>query len=650
MTYWQRARIRLSAAWSRLRTSALGRRRTIRIAAASIAGVVFVTLLLLAMFPVGVLRGIAEDKLSEEFGAPVHIGALSRLDSVSFTPDILVRDVRIAQPAWAGKGDFLKAREIRTTLPIFALLAGKPSPRSIEVAGLDIALVRDAQGNSNWGGRARQPGSDRDPLDLAKLIVRDSRFSLRDAKRRLALSGTILADSQNGLRLSATGRFNGAPASLSARGAPLRNAARGTPWPFSVTLESAPLDLEAKGSMAGALNADDVTMTMTARGTSLKELDHVIEAGLFGTQDIALAGKVRRKGEDWFIDSLDGKIGRSTLHARATVLKRDDRTKIDATIKAPAFDFDDLADDAGLAAARAKEARIGKRVLPDTRIDLSRMGPTDGIIRFTIDRLLIEGGSAFRSLKGELKLDRRLLTLEKAVAGLDRGQVTGWVKIDSRQKTPIFSTELRVEGTSLETLIGSPDMIGGPLRGLVRVTGPGTTIREAFGNASGKIVFTANRGQMDRAAAFVLGQDLGGAIGEKLGGDDAMVPMRCAILSFQAEKGVLAPSPLLIDTAISSGRGRGQINLRDERVSLTLRGAAKKKAALKLVDPLRIDGTLSEPRIVVDGKGGKQGGGILRSIGRSIGSALGLRKDEQAAGGLPASLVNCDALIASALR
>lgn len=629
--------------------------RKAKIAVAAVLITLLAMLLVAAAFPVGLLKGAAERRLSAEFGAPVTIGSLSRTRAFSFAPEIVVSNLRIVQPAWAGKGDFLKVARASVQLSIFDLLAGNVDPRSIAVTGLDAALVRDAEGNSNWAGRAGMPSSESgNGSSLDRLLIDKSRFTLRDAKRRLNVAGTITANAATGLAIDAAGSFDGAPATIKARGKAVVGRRASDAWPFSASMTSGTLDITASGTTAGPLNLRDMKMKMTARGSSLKKLDHVIEAGLFGTQDIDLAGSVRHVGEDWFIDRLSGTIGRSQINARATVLKRGGRTKIDATIDAPQFDFDDLADDAGLAAARAKEARIGERVIPDTRIDLSRMGPTDGVIRFSIARLLVEGGSVFQSLKGNLTLDHRILKLENAIAKLDAGRMTGWVKVDSTKRIPIFSTELRVEGARLETLVGQPDMIAGPVQGLVRITGSGTTIREAFSSGTGKIAFAAGRGAMNRAAAFVLGQDLGGAIGQKLGDDDAMTPLTCAILAFDAKNGVLRPSPFLIATAVSRGSGRGQINLDGETVALTVAGASKDKPALKLVDPLRIGGTFSSPSITVDSqpaKGKGSGKEIIRSIGRSIGSALGLRKDDgPTMKAVPVSTGNCKELTRSALR
>ena len=629
--------------------------RRIRTGAIAVAGVVLLALLVLGTFPVGLLRGTAEKRLSAAFAAPVEIGDLTRGEFFSFTPEIILRDLRIGQPEWTGTGDLLTVRQASARIPVVSLITGQVAMRSLSVSGLRLALVRDEEGRSNWAGRQDQQRSDdQNPLELEQLVIEDSRFSLHDGKRRLDLAGTISADRSKGLGISATGTFNGTPARFSFTGSRLTAADARSDWPFRARLTSDLLDLAADGTMAGALNTRDMALKVQARATSLEQLDRVIEAGLFGTQDIDLSGTIRHRGEDWFIDTLKGTVGQSEIDAKGSVIKRGERSLVDATIRAPRLDFDDLSDDAGLAAARTKEARIGPRVIPDTKIDLSKIGPTDGKVRIVIDRLVVKGGSAFRSLKGDLSLQQRILRLDNLEVTLTKGRVTGWVKVDSTERTPAFSTELRVEGTSLDTLIGDPDTISGPLRGLVRITGSGSTIRQAFANGNGKIAFVADQGSVNRTAAFVLGRDLGGAIVQKLRDGDARASLRCAVLAFTAKNGVLQPDPLVIATEISNGRGSGRIDLDGETIALVINGSTGGDAALELADPIRVAGTLSHPAISIDNgasNGAGSGGGVIRAIGRSIGSALGLRKkDDREPVPSAGPSANCRALSASALK
>jgi len=629
--------------------------RRLRIALAGTGASLLLAILAIGAFPVSLLRGTVERELSDAYGAPVTVGALERDSFFSFSPEITVRELRIRQPDWAGEGYLLSLENARAQIPIFSLLTGNVDLQTLHVRGLELNLVRDQDGKSNWSGpNSEQDNADSQPLKLEKLIIEDSRFSLRDAKRRLDISGTLSADLAHGLVIEAAGEFDGRPAKLTARGSQLAENAAQSDWPFALQLESPALNLNVEGTMAGALNVRDMKANVEAQGSDLKQLDYLIEAGLFGTQEIDVSGVVRRKGADWFIDNLEGTIGRSHIKAEGSVLKRDGRTKIDADIHSNALDFDDLADDAGLAQARALEARIGERVIPNTRIDLSKMGPTDGEIRFTVDRLLIEGGSAFRTLRGKLSLDHRVARIDELNVGLESGRMSGWIQVDSTGNIPRLTTELRVEGTSLQTLLDQPDMISGALRGLVRIEGSGTTIREAFASGSGKIAFAANSGSVRRTAAHILGEDLGGAISQQLRDGDAMVPLRCAILSFDVNNGILKPSPVMIDTQISKGQGSGQIVLDGERVALRIDGVSKDDTLLALVDPIRVGGTLSAPAISMNGNAPgseDRGGGVLGAIGRSIGSALGLR-DDQSDNSPPPNprSLNCRAMIASALR
>ena len=630
--------------------------RRIRISLAATGGILLAAVLLMAAFPVSLLRGMAEERLSEMYGAPVTIGSMSRDSLFSFSPEITVHDLRIRQPEWAGEGNLLVVESASARIPVFPLFAGNVSLHSLNLSGLEVNLIRKADGTNNWSGPDRgEDDADSEPLPLEELVIANSRFTLRDAKRRLDIAGMLSADQTKGLAVRASGKFDGQPAAITASGSPLGEDADESDWPFVVHMESPNLNLDVEGTMAGALNTRDLQASVKAQASDLKQIDYMIEAGLFGTQEVDVSGNIRHLGKDWFIDNLEGSIGRSHIKAKGSVLKRDGRTKIDADIHSNGLDFDDLADDAGLAQGRALEARIGDRVIPNTKIDLRKMGPTDGVIRFTVDRLLIEGGSAFRTLKGTLTLDHRVVRVDDLTVGLESGRMTGWIQVDSSGDSPRLSTQLRVQGTSLQTMIGQPDTITGELNGLIRIEGSGTTIREAFSRSSGKIAFAANSGTIRRTAAFVLGQDLGGALMQQLRNGEAMVPLRCAILNFDVANGIMKPSPLMIDTEVSKGQGSGQIALDGETVAIRIDGVSKGGAVLSLVDPIRVGGTLSNPAISLTGDApGRESrsGGVLRAIGRSIGSALGLRDDENENQPPPTNprSVNCRAMSVAALR
>ncbi|GEM_PF-329766 len=610
--------------WVRWRR--LLRSTRLRWALAALGALLLLAVLLLGAFPVGLMKERVAQRLSATIGAPVSIGSMGRTPFFSFTPTVELRDMRIAQPDWAGAGDMLRVEAVRTRVALLPALIGRGlRPEAVEARGLMLALVRDETGRSNWSGQGdgKSDGESR-PLDLTDLTISNGRFTLRDARRFLAVAGTLDAGPRQGLAVRAQGRFHEEPVTLSLDGDPIAGRARDAPYPFRLRIESPLLTLSAQGQTIGALDASDMTLALTARAPSLKYLDDIIQAGLFGTQPIDLRAQVRRSGRDWLIDRLEGSVGRSRLTGQATIRKREGRSKIDAAIAFSQLDFDDLADDAGLAEQRALTARIGKRVLPNTRINLAKIGPTDGEIRFSAARLLFRTPSVFRSIKGVLRLDGKVLRVDDVEANLVDGRMTGRMLVDHRTgAAPRLDVDLQFRDGRLGKLLDATENVDAPFGARVALSGRGDTIRAALAGSQGHVGFVAGEGWVSRTAAAVLAQDMGKAIGAVLGDSADRVALRCIAIGFEAREGRLTAAPFLIETAASRSRGEGTIALDGEHIALTIGGTARDPSGLPIVDPIRIGGTLSAPTLELSSLG-KGAGGVLGAVAKSIGSALGI--------------------------
>lgn len=625
---------------------------------AVVLAILILAILLLGAVPASIFRSVISDRLQGASDREVEIGSVSRNGFFSYSPVITIHDVRVAQPTWAGEGDFLTLKSISARVSMLDVLTGSARPDRVRVDGLDISLIRDKNGRSNWKDNDLDDDkNDRGPV-LTELNITNSHFSFADHKRDLSLDGPISVNSKDGLRAEGSGTFLKSKATLLFRGGAIAGIDPEADYPFTVSLQSPALDLTAKGQMQGVLNTDRFTASLSARAPTLKNLDQIIEAGLFGTQPINLRADIRHEDKDWYVEKLNGSIGRSKLSGKATILKRDGRTKIDAEINAATLDFDDLADDAGLARAAALKRRIGPRILPNTRINLSKMGPTDAQMTFTVDRLLSRRETVFRRLKGKLSLNHKVINITNLVVGLKSGQLTGSVQVDHRSGAPKLSTDLTLQGASISDLIGNGDIVTATMRGRIKLSGTGDTFRDALEKADGKAAMVASGGSVRATVAHVLGQNLGGAVKEIIGDPKARVPLRCLVANFKARNGILTPAPLAIDTKVSIGRGEGRIALNGEKISLVLRGGAKGKSAFRIVDPIKISGTLTSPEVSVAGLGKAEDaekpslGDVLKVATKSIGSALGIGdSDEQDKAFIqkPKSL-NCDAIVAAAMR
>ncbi|WP_343528116.1 AsmA family protein [Sphingomonas sp.] len=577
-------------------------------------GLPIILLVILAVFPWGVLRGVVCREATERFGRPVTIGSVQRLDGFGFHPTIMVQNLRIPQAdwagRWAGKDDFAQVARAEIRFSVWPLLKGAFVPEDIRVSGLRLSLVRDKQGRTNWS-RPGEPAEGGSSTDLQGLTITDGVIRYNDAKQDRDATLRIAADPDKGVRAEGTGSVRGAPVRIAFTG----GAVKPGRWPFTAAITGDLLTMKASGTMDRPLDTDAMTLDLTAKADDLKRIDAVIEAGLFQTRAVELAAHVRHDRPRWTITNLKGQIGRSDLAGHLTVDKKQGRTLLDGEVVARQLDFDDLSSAEARAEAAALERRIGPRLVPDTRIDIGKIDSTDGTIRFRVGRVVsAQGTSPITGLAGRMTMDHQLLTLGDIRIALREGVVTGQAVIDQRggAKVPRLSLDLRLSGASVLSLSGQTQ-ITGRVAARAKLTGSGETVRAAIGRSSGRIGLAVANGSLPDRYATALGFDAGAAFM----GDEGRASLRCLVLGVDMKNGTGRADPLIVDTSRSRLDGTGTVSFPDERLALRLTGAPKQGATLRLAGAATVTGTLEKPDLVIP-KQVKSVGNIFKSIGRAI--------------------------------
>ena len=593
--------------------------------------------LFVGFFPVGVLRATAENRLTARFGRPVTIGGLERDATFSFTPTILVRDIRVPQAAWAGTGDFARIGEVRVRIRTLPLLVGRFSPQLIGASGVRMTFVRDAAGRENW--QKPDPGRNAaggDAPRLEGLRITDTVIRYLDAKQDRRFTVQVSVDPRTGLFASGSGNVRGAAVRVSAKGAPITSSTE--PWPFSATIEGPALAMHAQGTMETPLDTRRMTLSMTARAQDLKLIDAMIEAGLIRTQPVTMRADVAHDNSRWRITNLNGTIGRSDIAGDLTVAKEDGRTKLDGTIRSQRMNFDDLASDEGLAAARALERAQGPRIVPNLRVDIGKITSTDGTLSLAIRQVVsTRGPSSITSVRGTLTLDHQRLTVAPLSVGLPKGSIGGRVVVDQRggARSPMVTLDLAIRNSAISALAGTGE-VSGRVDGRIALKGRGETIRAAVGRSTGTIGLVARDGALPARMASLMGFDVARGLTTS---DDARAELRCAVARIEMRGGRGRFDPLVIDTSRSQTRATGGVIFPQETVAATLTGAPKRGSLLRLPGSIRATGTLRDPQVVIP-REVKSAGNIFKAIGRAITGHQGPLATD----------ANCGALAARALR
>ncbi len=545
-----------------------------------------------ATLPIDGFRPKLEKQLADSVGAPVHIGTLERLDSFTLTPRIAIRDLTIAQPAWAGQGNLIAAKSIVVRLPLLPLLSKRVEPREIVVSGTQVNLVRDAKGRENWQREATPKNAKgRGPrLGLETIIISDAAISYTDAKRDRRFTGRARFD-RRGFLFSGSGAVLGTPVRIGVAGAALPG---GPPqrWPFAAVIRGDALSMRAHGLMDAPFEAAHMDVHVWAKARDVKFVDAIIEAGLPGTQPVTLTADARHDGRDWNVTALRGTVGRSDLSGHLTVTKRGDRSIIEGVAIAQRFDFDDLSNTEGRAIAAAKARKTGPRLIPDTAIDLRRLMRTDGHIDVTVRRLLWATPTPFTALKARIALDHGLLTVAPVTLTMPRGRLEGRMTVDQRTSDPpVMALNLAMREAALASLAGE-EKLSGRFEARARLVGRGRRLREAIGHSSGVVGMAARDGELPARLASFIGMDIGRGLLVK---KDRMAGLRCLALRLDVSNGIGRINPLIIDTTRSQATITGTINLATEALNGSAIGAPKKNSILRYDKPLPFGGTIKRP-------------------------------------------------------
>lgn len=540
-------------------------------------------LLLVAAFPWGMFRGLVERRLTARLGAPVAIAAMERVDPLSLAPRIRLHDVAVGQPGWAGAGQLATVRAAEVRLPVLPLLIGRARIDAVTLDGAVLDLRRDAGGRENWHlGGSRRGGDGLPPT----ILVRSGRLRMTDLRRHMRFEGPLSADA-GGLRLDGAGTHRGRPMRIAVRIGPAHAG-----QPLRLVIVSPLLRFDALVRLDRPYILRRMEGDVRASGDDARILDDAIEAGLPGTQAFRLDTHVRRDGDEWHLAPLNGTVGGSRISANLDITRPGGRVRLDGTIRAPRLNFEDFASDEGQAESRAREARLGPRIVPFTRIDLSRLTMLDAHLRIVSPRFVVRGAPMFRTLAAAVDLDRRKLKVAPLTLGLDHGRLAGRIGVDHRSGPPQLTVDMRLARGSLQELFGS-DLMRAPLDARMRITGSGEDFRAAVARSTGFVALVARDGDVGKRMAALAGGDV-------LDRTDKNVrtTLRCMIVRLDARPGRLSASTLLIDTDVSRIDAVGAVTLPDERMAMVLTGRSKQPDFIRAAPSVRLTGTLSNPRML----------------------------------------------------
>ena len=565
-----------------------------------------------------------ESRVEQQTGRRFEIRGDLDVD-LGLRPRVVIERPHMANASWGRAREFLSAERADFSIDLLALLSGTLHFPHLELDAPRIELER-IEGRANWELAQRndatdesadeKPGKGLPRIDL--LTLRNGHLHFFDpgdnTDVRVAFAEQP-GEQHKRLSVRAEGRFRGQALDASALGgAVLSLASREQAYPFNARFRIGSTQGTLDGSVTGLEQLRALRLELDVQGPTLAALHPLTGLSLPETPPYRIVGLLRREDARWFFEDFTGTVGDSDLSGNVAVRYVERRPQMSAVLRSRQLDLDDLAGFVGAAPgtgagetasaaqqqqARAEEAR--PRVLPDKPINLKQLRTMDADVRFTAESLRNKK-LPLDHLDTHLLLERGVLRLEPLDFGVARGRIRSRVRIDARQDVPELAARLDVTRLDLAQLLPGNTTVtaaAGLIGGRADLHGRGNSTAQLLANLNGEVGVAVRRGEFSHLLIEGIGLDVAEALGVLVSGDDT-VRLRCAVADLKAQDGVLRTRSVVIDTTDTKVNIDGSIDLKDERLDLTVHPLPKDFSPLSIRAPLHVRGRFKDPKIRPD--------------------------------------------------
>ena len=620
---------------------------------------------------------------------------------LGWSPTIKMRDVVFANAAWSDtETPMAQIGSLEFSVSLRDLWDGKVLVPRVAMADARLLFEKDAEGRKNWLIKEPSKTTSESSLRISSLSVQSGH--LRYVNHGEPMTVDIDANTFDPATTSAVTKadarprntayttryaFNGkyhdaAFAGEALTGDVLSFQESGIPFPIKGSLHAGTTKASLEGTVADVVNISAIDMRLEMEGATLASLYPFLLLPLPASPPYALRGHLVKLENRFSMDDLNGKIGETDIRGSAAYLQKQPRPLLTAKLDSKLLKLSDLgpligletkntagtpgavakptqADTATRSQAQAKErqtsgdrvlptglaAAQGDGILPRGKFDGRRISAIDADVDYAAARLDAPAALPVENMKFSFHLHDAVAKLAPLEFGFAGGSIVSDITIDARQEKQlrsIFNADFRhIQVAKLFPSMPKLAQGAGEMGAQIRLSGNGSSIADAAGNADGNLTVAIANGRISNLLDAAAGLNGGKVISLLIGGDRD-IKLNCGAAAFGVKDGLGTSQLFVVDTEQTRVDGSGVFNLKDEQFSFTVEPKPKKPGILSLRTPLYLYGSFRHPQYGLD----------KRKLLLRIGSAIALDLINPLAAVLPlvetgsGSETNCAQLLA----
>ncbi|WP_354683947.1 AsmA family protein [Cupriavidus necator] len=420
-------------------------------------------------------------------------------------------------------------------------------------------------------------------------------------------------DDRYGIRWKATGRYNDATINANGKAGTvlsLRNT--DVPFPILADVRVGTTRATIEGTVTNPAHLAAVDVHLTLAGDSMAKLYALTGVVLPSTPPYQTRGRLmatlRKEGSIYEYQKFTGRVGGSDVSGTLTFTKRDPRPLLAGNVVSNQLRFVDLAPLIGADAEPGRPAKDSpvaqppEKVLPVKPFRTERWDKIDADVRFTGKRIIRDAELPISDLVTHVKLENGVLLLDPLNFGVAGGDLVSTVRLDGKRNPMGAMVDMKARRMKLKQLFPTVDLMRasiGELNGSAKLSATGNSVAALMGSSNGEARLLVENGTVSKVLLETIGLNLGSVVVAKLFGDKP-VQINCGVSDFAFSNGIARARTFVLDTDDAVIETTGGIDLRDERLALTIHPDSKGLRVFSLRSPLYVGGTMRKPSVSPD--------------------------------------------------
>jgi len=585
------------------------------------------------------LKDPIEKFVGKAFGRSVNIEE-SIVITTSLKPVFTLRGLEIGNPEGFSEETFMHLESVRIQVELLPLLSKKIHVSEFSVKKLHINLEERKNGEVNWainndGDRPEQTKTNHKVTEPAAIeppsfdIVSDTvvikQLSLVDIDIRYTgpddsepvhyqvekCIGYMLPGQP--LVVDISGNIRTFPYILEISIASLDEFLQQNMSWVKINAEIAETNLMFSGNVNLAEAHRSLTLQAEVFGENLKSLNNLLELDLPPISSYGLKAKLFVKDKHLEMENLIVKTETSVLTGSALIVKKEEKLAVEINLHSPQIQINDfIFEDWSWAGDEIKAGAMDESIMPGTSREKGMTDPeqqTNGL-RGLIDPQTLKDLDSKLSIRadkvlsgvddlGSGHLQATLRNGRIAIEPIELNLPGGSIKVSAT-----FKPGGEQSDASLAVIVNNFD-IGilarrnkpdAKMEGLINLDidlkSSAASLDQMLANGNGYLDFSGQLKNLDAGIIDIWAVNLIAVVVASTDVNQSQV--NCAVGRWTVEDGLLTPDVFFIDTSKIRICGKGQVNLKRERIDMVISPSPKRPEFFSLATPLEIHGTFSD--------------------------------------------------------